>query len=356
MSAASISEKPLAPVPASLPDFRNLGVMLRVLLGVNLLGMAAAFMQTASFDDGLARYAAQSFRLQPALLAALGLLALANPMLQRLPLWLARSAVALGVALAVVFLEGLWRRLGLSEVASTAQVLRLATLAAAAAALLLWYFALAEKARRPAVSEAQVAALTARIRPHFLFNSLNAVLSLIRHEPQRAEAALENLAELFRVLMRDPRDLTLLSEEIALCRQYLELERLRLGERLHVEWTIESMPAETRIPPLMLQPLLENAVYHGIEPADEGGVLHIAFEKRGDRLRISIVNPLSPAKGGAVPSTGNRMALDNIRQRLALHYDLEASLETWIDDGLYRVRIELPMRTAQAWTPNKDLS
>jgi two-component system, LytTR family, sensor histidine kinase AlgZ len=244
----------------------------------------------------------------------------------------------------------------LSEVASTAQVLRLATLAAAAAALLLWYFALAEKARRPAVSEAQVAALTARIRPHFLFNSLNAVLSLIRHEPQRAEAALENLAELFRVLMRDPRDLTLLSEEIALCRQYLELERLRLGERLHVEWTIESMPAETRIPPLMLQPLLENAVYHGIEPADEGGVLHIAFEKRGDRLRISIVNPLSPAKGGAVPSTGNRMALDNIRQRLALHYDLEASLETWIDDGLYRVRIELPMRTAQAWTPNKDLS
>jgi two-component system, LytTR family, sensor histidine kinase AlgZ len=332
-------------VLAALPDFRNLGVMLRVLLGANLLGLAATFMQTPSIGDWPVRYGEQAFRLQPALLLTLALLGLSNTLLRRLPAQLARVVVVLGAALVAVLLEGGWRRLGLSDVATGGEVFRLALLAAATAACLLWYFELAERARRPAVSEAQVAALTARIRPHFLFNSLNAVLSLIRQEPQRAEAALENLAELFRVLMRDPRDLTPLSEEIELCRQYLDLERLRLGDRLRVEWTIESVPADTRIPPLMLQPLLENAVYHGIEPTAEGGVLNIAFENRGDRLRISIANPVGAA---AQASHGNRMALDNIRQRLALHYDLEASLDSRLEDGHYRVRIELPMRRVAA--------
>ena len=113
--------------------------------------------------------------------------------------------------------------------------------------------------------------MQARIRPHFLFNSINAVLSLIRCDPKRAERALEDMADLFRVLMADNRQLAPLEQEVALCRQYLELEHLRLGERLQVAWHIEKMPRDALIPPLVLQPLLENAVYHGIEPPAEPG-------------------------------------------------------------------------------------
>jgi hypothetical protein len=111
----------------------------------------------------------------------------------------------------------------------------------------------------------------ARIRPHFLFNSINAVLSLVRAEPARAETALQDMADLFRVLMRDNRDLAPLADEIELCRQYLELEQLRLGERLTVDWNLKSMPGDALVPPLVLQPLLENAVYHGIEPSSQPG-------------------------------------------------------------------------------------
>ena len=132
---------------------------------------------------------------------------------------------------------------------------------------ILYYFHLRNRALSPALTEARLQALQARIRPHFLFNSINAVLSLIRPEPKRAEAALEDMADLFRVLMADNRDLSTLEREVELTRQYLNLEQLRLGERLQVEWHIDNMPGEALIPPLVLQPLVENAVYHGIEPS-----------------------------------------------------------------------------------------
>ena len=133
------------------------------------------------------------------------------------------------------------------------------------------YFHLRARALSPAIVEARLQALQARIRPHFLFNSINAVLSLVRSEPARAEIALQDMADLFRVLMRDNRDLAPLADELELCRQYLELEQLRLGERLTVDWNLKSMPADALVPPLVLQPLLENAVYHGIEPSSDAG-------------------------------------------------------------------------------------
>jgi two-component system sensor histidine kinase AlgZ len=189
---------------------------------------------------------------------------------------------------------------------------------------MLTYFALRARAFSPALAEARLQALTARIRPHFLFNSLNAVLSLIRSEPRRAETALEELADLFRALMRDHRDLLPLADEIALCRQYLDLEKLRLGERLNVEWEIAEVPTDLPVPPLMLQPLLENAVYYGIEPSGEAGTIRIRFSRTKSELLIELVNPcLANDKS----RSGNRMALANIRERLALYYDLEASLE-----------------------------
>jgi two-component system sensor histidine kinase AlgZ len=184
-------------------------------------------------------------------------------------------------------------------------------------------------------------ALTARIRPHFLFNSLNAVLGVIRSDPRRAESALEELAELFRVLMRDNRDLVPLSSEIGLARQYLELEKLRLGERLHVRWDIENCPPDALVPPLMLQPLLENAVYHGIEPLGEPGEITVRVTREKERVSFELVNPC-PAE--AERHAGNQMALDNIRERLMLFFDLEAQLETVRRDRLYFVTISFPYR------------
>ena len=159
------------------------------------------------------------------------------------------------------------------------------------AGALLFYFQLRAKALSPAITEARLQALQARIRPHFLFNSITAVLSLMRSEPRRAEAALEDLADLFRVLMRDNRQLAPLSDEVELCRQYLDLEKLRLGERLTIEWHIDNMPGDAQVPPLLLQPLLENAVYHGIEPSSAPGVIAINIFLRRGEVHAILRNP-----------------------------------------------------------------
>jgi len=215
-------------------------------------------------------------------------------------------------------------------------------LAMVASVVLLGYFELRARAFSPAQAEARLAALNARIRPHFLFNSLNAVLSLIRARPQQAEAALESLSDLFRAAMRDPGEMISLADEIALGKQYFELERLRLGERLAVHWQIGAVSLDLPIPPLMLQPLLENAVYHGIEPSPEGGTVSVSITQRGDELRIAIANPNA---GRSQHAAGNHIAVANIRERLSLYYDLEARLEIEAGEHFYEVRIFLPCRT-----------
>ena len=327
------------PATHPLPDWRNFGVMLRVLLGVNLLALAVAFIQSPGVADWAARYVEMAALVEPLLLLVLALLAgLRNP-LRALPLRVGQvSVVALVAGLA--YAQNLfWQSLGFGEGGNP---WRPAILAAAASMLLLGYFELRARAFSPAQTEARLAALNARIRPHFLFNSLNAVLSLIRARPQQAEAALEALSDLFRAAMRDPGELVSLADEIALGKQYLELEKLRLGERLAVDWQIGAISTNQPIPPLMLQPLLENAVYHGIEPAPEGGVVRIAVDQRGDELRIAIANPTVAAGQHA---NGNQIAVANIRERLALYYDLEARLEIDAGEKNYEVRIILPCRT-----------
>jgi two-component system sensor histidine kinase AlgZ len=215
----------------------------------------------------------------------------------------------------------------------------------AAAAAVLFYLDLRSRAFSPALAEARLMALTARIRPHFLFNSLNAVLGVIRSDPRRAEQALEELSDLFRVLMGENRELVTLGEEFALCRQYLELEHLRLGERLNVAWDVDACPADAQVPPLMLQPLLENAVYHGVEPAPQPATVTIRATREGEEIRIVLSNPYH---GENAQHAGNRMALDNIRERLMLFYDLEARLETEAKEGRFRVEIRLPYRKGAA--------
>jgi len=206
-----------------------------------------------------------------------------------------------------------------------------------------WYFHLRNRAFSPAISEARLQALQARIRPHFLFNTLNAVLSLIRKDPKRAEGALEDLAELFRTVMIDNRQLIALGDELSLCRQYLNLEQLRLGDRLRVDWRLGPAIEEALVPPMLLQPLVENAVYHGIEPGIAPGVIEVRIERRDDRLWLHLANPYHE---DYQHRQGNRMALANIRERLRLHFDVEASLDTHIADGRYEIGIAMPYRTS----------
>jgi len=163
----------------------------------------------------------------------------------------------------------------------------------------------------------------------------------MRSEPKRAEEALEDLAELFRALMQDNRRLSTLDDELALCRQYLNLEQLRLGERLRVDWDLAAMPGDALVPQLLLQPLVENAIYHGIEPGMEPGTVRIRIAREKQEVRLVLSNPYHP---DYQHRAGNRMALVNIRERLALHFDVEATLDTKVVGDRFEIRILLPYR------------
>jgi two-component system, LytTR family, sensor histidine kinase AlgZ len=226
-----------------------------------------------------------------------------------------------------------------------AELWRVLVLSALIVLALLGYFRLFAKAFSPALAEARLQALQARIRPHFLFNSLNAVLALIRRDPKRAERSLEDLADLFRTLMSDARQFVRLADEIALLERYAELEQLRLGERLRIIWELDAAPADALLPPLVLQPLLENAVYHGVEPGTGPGEVLVRIERRGDRVLARIENPYIEEQQSRA---GNRMALENIRERLALFFDAEARIRTSANGERYRVEIEMPYRAAPA--------
>lgn len=324
------------PATQPLPDWRNFGVMLRLLIGVNLVALAVALVLAPDMALWPERYVEIAGGVEPWLLGFIAILAGLRDVLWRLPQRLGQAVVVLIAGALAHGLHAYWQSLAIGDGGS---LWRSTLLAMLASILLLAYFECRARAFSPAQSEARLAALNARIRPHFLFNSLNAVLSLIRARPQQAEAALESLSDLFRAAMRDPGEMVSLADEIALARQYLELEHLRLGDRLAVDWKIGPVSMAVPIPPLMLQPLLENAVYHGIEPAPSGGTVDIEISQRGEELRIVIANP---TLGRVHCAAGNQIALANIRERLALYYDLEAQLEISQTENHYEVRISLP--------------
>jgi two-component system sensor histidine kinase AlgZ len=171
-------------------------------------------------------------------------------------------------------------------------------------------------------------------------------LSLIRTEPRRAEAALEDLADLFRALMRDTRNLTTLGEELTLCQQYLAIEKIRLGDRLQVEWDIHHLNEQElksiKMPALLLQPLLENSIHYGVEPSVNQTPIQISIQKRLDKIEITVTNTYHPH---AQLSKGNHMALENIRQRLKLLYDIEAQLQTTQTQNQFVVQLIFPENT-----------
>ena len=327
------------PSPAStvaLPNFCNLGIWLRILLLVDGMSVAAAALKASAWDGLWLALIEISALVQPVLLLSLLALCLAHRFFERLPYRWGVAAV-LALELMITTLAHEFNRYVF--IAGAGNLERHWIFTALASSVLLGYFNLRSRAFSPAISEARLQALQARIRPHFLFNSINAVLSLIRSDPKRAERALEDMADLFRVLMADNRQLAPLDKEVALCRQYLDLEQLRLGERLRVVWHVENMPGDALIPPLVLQPLLENAVYHGIEPCTEPGEIVINLYRARDQVHLVLANPYR-MEGGH--HAGNKMALGNIRERLQLHFDAEASLATKISGGSYQVHIVVP--------------
>jgi two-component system sensor histidine kinase AlgZ len=191
----------------------------------------------------------------------------------------------------------------------------------------------------PAHASARLAELQSRIRPHFLFNALNTALALVRVDPARAEGVLEDLAELFRGVLADEHESVSLTQEIELARKYLAIEQIRFGARLMVEWELDPAAGSARVPPLVLQPLVENAVRHGIEPTTRGGSIRVRTQARLGQAVVRIDNTVPE-----MPSQpGHGMALANVRERLHLLHDVGAQFDARRDGGRYRVQIVVPL-------------
>lgn len=323
-----------------LPDFRRIGTVLRIVLMVNAAMLLALLAQVGTISEWLSKALRASAFVQPVLLSLLLLYYLLNDALSRLPYRQGAALVMAIAALVAMGIDALGGELFLAPGAlGGVRGWREAVVSAGMAAMLLAYFRLRVQALSPARDIARLQALQARIRPHFLFNSINAVLGIVRSDPKRAETALEDMADLFRMAMSADAELVPLRKEVELARQYLALEQLRLGERLRVEWRIAETLQDALIPPLILQPLLENAVYHGIEPLAAGGTISIEIRREGKELQLIMSNPVHFQ---SQPRRGNRMALSNIRERLALQFDVEASYRVETAQGCYRVQIQIP--------------
>jgi two-component system sensor histidine kinase AlgZ len=195
-------------------------------------------------------------------------------------------------------------------------------------------------------AKARVHALQARIRPHFLFNSMNTIAALTRSNPARAEEAVLDLAELFRANLNEKRGQIPLAEEIDVARTYQRMEQLRLGDRLRVDWKVDSLPNDALVPGLTLQPLLENAIYHGIEPRPGGGVVTVTGEFNKGMITIVVRNPV-PLPSLTVRD-GNRLALANIKERLDLMYGERATVKAGRFDEEYIVTLRFPFTTSVA--------
>jgi len=327
--------------PVSLPNFRNLGVCLRILLLVTGMNILAATLLTDTRETTWQMLTQLLTISQPLAVLSLLVLYVINKPLSKLRYGLGLVAVLVLELLLASLMHGFAvKQLNWDFMPS---LLRFDVFTVIFTAIMLDYLSLRNRALSKAIAEARLQALQARIRPHFLFNSINAVLSLFRSDPRRAEEAMEDMADLFRVLMADNRELVPLHSEVDLCCRYLALEKLRLGDRLRVNWRIENMPVDALMPPLLLQPLVENAVYHGIEPAQDGGEIVIDIYLSRNEVHLILTNPY---KKDSRIHVGNKMALGNICERLALHFDVLASLTAKAVGDQYQVHITLPYRKA----------
>lgn len=332
-----------------LPDFCDVRLVFLVVLGAELMALVLALAQSPRSD----------------LWQTLGLLSLfvqwvaltCTATLCRLRRFLARRSLLVaailsyGVILAMTALFSIVAvRAGLGMEPGTAGrpelvVGRNLAIAGIIGAVALRYFYLQQQYRRRLrlEAEARVQALQARIHPHFLFNSMNTIASLTRSNPRLAETVVENLSDLFRASLALAGSKTTLAEEFDLCQRYLDIEQLRLGGRLKVSVALAPELRELPVPLLLIQPLVENAVYHGVQPLAEGGWIRLQATIQQQQAEIVVSNPLP-----GVPSrSGHGVALANIRERLAMLYPAGAKLITEHGASEFIARVRIPLPDAQ---------
>jgi two-component system sensor histidine kinase AlgZ len=338
-----------------LPDFCEQRVVLAVVLVSALLAIVVALAQYGARDNFLVALARTStYLLWNGLLCAM-VLCLSRP-------WRARHSLRAASIFALCLIVGTvavvseatyWLgRLWESQLGVTSGIfprehwkflLPNVGIAAIVGALALRYFHVTHEWRRSVELEARarIRALQARIQPHFLFNSMNAIAALTRTDPVRAEEAIEDLSDLFRFNLADAHGQITLKEELEVARVYQRIEQLRLGDRLQVSWLIEGIPSQALVPSLLMQPLLENAIGHGIEALPEGGVVSVQGRADGNMVELVVSNPVPTDRRPT--SGGHRIALDNIRQRLQLAYPGRSSVTVEDSADQYRVSLRFPL-------------
>lgn len=337
---SAFQELPAETAPRSEPDTPlydacKVGVALRAVLFVETTMAVGALYGTDTPLNWLLRLALLTGSALPATVFWLVLACLLKRRLARLPRPTQYTAGVLMGALAGLY--GCSMPV-LAGALSPAPWIASAASGALLAGVLVAVLALRARGRLPADTAARLSELQSRIRPHFLFNTLNSAIALVRAEPAKAEALLEDLSDLFRHALVDQGESVTLADEILLARRYLDIEQVRFGERLRIEWALDVRAEESRLPPLLLQPLLENAVRHGVEPSPTGAQIRISTQRRGSTVVIKVTNTVPAGPG----PQGHGVALGNVRDRLRLLHDVQCSFQTILKDGIFQVRMEIP--------------
>lgn len=343
-----------------LPDFCSVRSIFAVVVVSELLAIILVFGSGVPLSGFWARLSMLSLYVQWISLGSTAVLCALGRVLSRMNT-LAATLSVIGVVVAVSVAVSATARYLISRLLGAeilppdgelGMVLRTVIIAAIGIALLLRYFHLQYQWRIEVEAEARarLESLQARIRPHFLFNSMNTVASLTRTEPQKAEQIVEDLADLFRASLSDTTRSSTLAKELELARQYISIERYRLGDRLHISWDLaDDLPVDAAMPGLVLQPLLENAVYHGIESAPGGGRIDVCGRMTRGLVNLSIRNTIPAESNGNVHRSGNHMALENTRLRLEGFFGGEGRLMTARVESEYRVRVAFPY----PWKPEQ---
>ena len=323
---------------ASVPTPCEPGNILRTLVGVQVIVTAGAAFGSGSLAAWLGHAVVGAAVSVPATLAWLVIWCWATGLLARLPA-AGRLACAAAVGAAATWAACLpLRMLGL-DAGDATNVAAFVLSGALLGAFIYHWLELRVRATLPAATEAGLIELQSRVQPHFLFNTLNTAIALVRVDPQRAEEVLEDLSDLFRAALGALDGDSTLGEEIRLARMYLAIEGMRFGRRLEVEWDVDEAVSGARVPSLLLQPLVENAVRHGVEPNDAGGRVQVRARVRGGRAWVQIVNTV----GNPGPA-GHGIGLASARERLRLLHDFHAEFQAGlVEGGRYRVRLAVPL-------------
>lgn len=348
MAAATDSTNPDTQV--YLPDFCAAGSLFIVLLVAELVAIVLTLADHAPDGQFLIQLSKTSFFVLWLALLGSTIMCQLRPRLEKAGktrAFVISFAVLVLMCLVVAELAWLltWRFAGVTIIDDThpAFILRTFAISSIFIALAMRYLYISSEWRRSIVLEAQarISALQALIRPHFLFNTMNTIASLTRTDPRQAEEAVEDLSDLLRASLSSTRDRSSLKEELEVAAIYQRIEKLRLGERLNIRWNINELPMRARIPSLTIQPLIENAIYHGIELLADGGEVTVTGRRDGRYLQITVSNPVVPGKTRG--KDGNKMAMSNIRQRFDLAYGSRASVDIDDRDDSFAVTLRFPL-------------